>query len=142
VQGSVIRVSKERCNAHQGVVRGVDRRLRLPCCYFNCKSDCRGVIVTAKLYCRQSKVSTLTAQCLTVVWKLFQDRAGLNRLQEMSHNELQLRLRNCDYDTKSSTDTVRNNEHKTAMHKTRCSGIRQTARQTRGKSSGLWVTKK
>jgi hypothetical protein len=32
---------------------------------------------TVKPYCRQSEVSTLTVQYLTVVWKLFQDRAGL-----------------------------------------------------------------
>jgi hypothetical protein len=79
--------------------------------------------VTAKQFCMQDTVSTPNAQCLRVVWKLFRDREKGNKLQDTSHKQLWLRLCNCDYDTKSSTDTVQNNEHnnehKTAMHKTR-----------------------
>jgi hypothetical protein len=74
---------------------------------------------TAKQLCMQDTVSILNLQCLTVVQKPFQDREKANKLQDTSHKELRLRLHNCDYDTKSSTDTIRNNEHKTVMHETR-----------------------
>jgi hypothetical protein len=67
----------------------------------------------------QDTVIIPTAQCLTVVQKPFQDRDKGNKLQDTSHKQLQLRLHDCDYDTESSTDTGRNNEHKTAMHETR-----------------------
>jgi hypothetical protein len=63
-----------------------------------------------KQLCMQDTVSILTVKCLTVMRKLFQDREKGNKLQDTSHKQLWLRLRNCDYDTKSSTDTVRNNE--------------------------------
>jgi hypothetical protein len=79
-----------------------------------CICDCKATAkVTVKQLCMQDIVSILTVQCLTVVQKLFQDREKANKLQDTSHKQLWLRLHYCDYDTKSSTDTVQNNEDKT-----------------------------
>jgi hypothetical protein len=58
---------------------------------------------------------------------------GCITLQDDSHNTLRLIPRNCNYNTKSSTDIAQNNEYKTVMHKTEYSGVRWIVRQIRGR---------
>jgi len=66
-------------------------------------------------------------QCKTVVQKQFQDRDEYNEASRHLTQAAQLRLHNCNYDYKSSTEVDWDTEHMNAIDDTRQSGICQTA---------------